>query len=46
MRTGPNAESDVKGDIPCAAIPEEERAPVRLSIKRTMKQLTGPYSAF
>ena len=36
----------MRGDITSAPIPQSETEPTRLAIRRTMKQLSGPYSAF
>ena len=39
-------EEDVRGGIPSGPIPENETEPTRLAVRRTMKQLSGPYNAF
>ena len=41
---GPN--NQVLGNTASAPIPKEETDPVRLQIRRTMKQLSGPYKEF
>lgn len=37
---------DVRGNVTSGPIPQVETEPVRLAIRRTMKQLSGPYNAF
>ena len=39
-------EADVRGTIGSGPIPTSETEPTRLAVRRTMKQLSGPYSAF
>ena len=36
----------MRGGLPSGPIPVSETEPQRLAIRRTMKQLSGPYSAF
>ena len=43
---GQNGEPDVRGNIGSGAIPQSETEPTRLAVRRTMKQLSGPYNAF
>ena len=43
---GPDAEMDVRGPITSGPIPQSDLEPVRLAVRRTMKQLSGPYSPF
>lgn len=39
-------EADVRQGVPSGTIPESDVDPVRLAIRRTMKQLSGPYNSF
>ena len=43
---GPAGEPDVRGNIQSGAIPQSESDATRMAVRRTMKQLSGPYSAF
>ena len=40
---GPDAEDDVRGPVTSGALPEIETDPVHQAVRRTMKQLSGPY---
>ena len=46
MKQGPEAEADVRGPVTSGPIPQSDSEPVRLAVRRTMKQLSGPYSPF
>lgn len=46
VKQGQNAEDDVRGPVSSGPIPQSDTEPVRLAVRRTMKQLSGPYSAF
>ena len=46
VKTGPDAEEDVRGPVTSGPLPQSDTEPVRLAVRRTMKQLSGPYSAF
>jgi len=37
VKTGPNAEPDVRGAVTSGPIPQNETEPVRLAVRRTMK---------
>ena len=43
---GENGEEDVRGGVSSGPIPQSETEPTRLAVRRTMKQLSGPYNAF
>lgn len=45
-KVGAEGEQDVRNGVPSGQIPESDVDPVRLSIRRTMKQLSGPYNSF
>ena len=40
------AKNEVLGELNAGPIPKEETDPTRLAIRRTMKQLSGPYKEF
>ena len=43
---GANGEQDVRGTMQSGPIPQSETDSTRLAVRRTMKQLSGPYSPF
>ena len=46
VKTGPDAEEDVCGPVTMGELPEDETDAVHMVVRRTMKQLSGPYQPF
>ena len=46
MIEGPEAEDDVRGPVSSGPIPDRHQDALRYAVKRTMRQLSGPYQPF